>query len=208
MPHHLVAADLIARAFQMVDASRIDTVVVLVSRSLPAVAAAVRHDRRAFDTAFGRIEATRPTFGGCCSRTRWSRTSICSERPRHRRDPALRQALSSVRALVPVAVSIAPPGTTGTGWRRPQPQLRPTALIVQSTDFSHYLPLHDAVRRDQEVLNILAADDARGMARLRQPQPHDSRGSQYLQMRLQRDVFGARPAVLSTPIRRPMRTSR
>jgi poly-gamma-glutamate synthesis protein (capsule biosynthesis protein) len=67
---------------------------------------------------------------------------------------------------------------------------------VQSTDFSHYLPLHEAVQRDQEVLNVLAAGDPAAVARLRQPQHTDSRGAQYVQMRLQQEKFRVRPTVL------------
>ena len=47
---------------------------------------------------------------------------------------------------------------------------------MQSTDFSHFLPQHDAVRRDQEVLNILGAEQLDAAGWLRQPEHTDSRG--------------------------------
>ena len=110
--------------------------------------------------------------------------------------PFVKRYLPSAR-LVPIAVSI---GSTRDDWEALaailRTELRPTALVVQSTDFSHYLPLHEAVRRDQEVLNLLAADELAGIARLQQPSHTDSRGAQYLQMRLQRDIFRARPNVI------------
>jgi poly-gamma-glutamate synthesis protein (capsule biosynthesis protein) len=69
-------------------------------------------------------------------------------------------------------------------------------LIVQSTDFSHYLPESAAIQRDQETLNVIASGDLTGVARLLQPQHLDSRGAQYIQMRLQSEIFQARPAVI------------
>jgi poly-gamma-glutamate synthesis protein (capsule biosynthesis protein) len=70
-------------------------------------------------------------------------------------------------------------------------------LILQSTDFSHYLPLHEAILRDQETLNVIAAGDTDAIAKLHQPRHLDSRGAQYIQMRLQRERFGAAPVVIA-----------
>ncbi|MCP4383691.1 MAG: AmmeMemoRadiSam system protein B, partial [Hyphomicrobiales bacterium] len=77
------------------------------------------------------------------------------------------------------------------------PSITKRTLIVQSTDFSHYLPLAEAIRRDQEVLNLLSAGDIEGIARLDQPKHIDSRGGQYIQMRLQAEHFRTRPVVIA-----------
>jgi poly-gamma-glutamate synthesis protein (capsule biosynthesis protein) len=61
-------------------------------------------------------------------------------------------------------------------------------LVVQSTDYSHYLRADIAQQRDQETLNIIAADDADAVFNLNQPDHMDSRASQYVQMKLQRNV--------------------
>src|SRR5205807_581202 len=62
--------------------------------------------------------------------------------------------------IVPIAVSLR---STKADWDAMATVLKriagPGTLVVQSTDFSHYLPLQEAVQRDQEVLNIIAADD-------------------------------------------------
>jgi poly-gamma-glutamate synthesis protein (capsule biosynthesis protein) len=76
-----------------------------------------------------------------------------------------------------------------------KPWVTPRTLIIQSTDFSHYLPVEQARRRDQQMLNVIAAGDLDAMARARQPDHIDSRGSQYIQMRLQAQLFGAQPIV-------------
>lgn len=48
-------------------------------------------------------------------------------------------------------------------------------LIVQSTDFSHYLPLQVALQRDQRTLNVLSANSVDQMAALRQSDHLDSK---------------------------------
>jgi poly-gamma-glutamate synthesis protein (capsule biosynthesis protein) len=75
------------------------------------------------------------------------------------------------------------------------PWVSPRTLIIQSTDFSHYLPREQAVRHDQQMLHVIAAGDLDAVARALQPAHLDSRGSQYIQMRLQAQRFGAQPIV-------------
>jgi poly-gamma-glutamate synthesis protein (capsule biosynthesis protein) len=75
--------------------------------------------------------------------------------------------------------------------------VEPGTLVVQSTDYSHYLTQQVAVRRDQETLNVIAANDVDTLAQLRQPDHMDSKGSQYIQMRLQ-DGKKARATVIAS----------
>lgn len=58
-------------------------------------------------------------------------------------------------------------------------------LVIQSTDFSHYLPAYEARRFDQQVLNVLASGSLDALAKLRQPQHTDSVGAFYIQAKLQ-----------------------
>src|SRR5262249_51399445 len=99
--------------------------------------------------------------------------------------------------IVPIAVAL---NSAADDWERLISMLKSiagrTTLIVQSTDFSHYLPLNDAVQRDQEVLNVIASGDVKTAMRLQQPQHTDSRGSQYVQMRAQQEIFRAQPVVM------------
>jgi poly-gamma-glutamate synthesis protein (capsule biosynthesis protein) len=78
------------------------------------------------------------------------------------------------------------------------PLLTADTLVLQSTDFSHYLPWPQARRHDQETLRVLSAGDPEAVAGLQQPQHLDSRGAQYLQLRLQKQVHQARPAVVAS----------
>jgi poly-gamma-glutamate synthesis protein (capsule biosynthesis protein) len=199
VPHHLVAADLIALAFQMVDANKIDTVVLLFPDHFKRSKLAFATSARAFDTVFGRIDVSQSDV-----QLLLQSSSLVGESDLFESDhgigailPFIRHYIPSAR-IVPVAVSLR---SSKKDWDALaailKGTLRPNTLVVQSADFSHYLPLHEALQRDQEVLNILAAGDIESVARLRQPSHTDSRGSQYLQIRLQHDVFRAQPAVLA-----------
>ncbi len=77
------------------------------------------------------------------------------------------------------------------------PLLTPDTLLVQSTDFSHYLTAPEARRRDQETLRVLSGGDPRQVLTLTEPDQIDSRGCHYLQLLLQRPVFGAEPTVIA-----------
>ena len=198
VPHHLVAADLIALAFQMTDASRIDTVIVLFPDHFKKSRSPFATTRRAFATVFGRLTVNQPDVEFLLQAG-----NLVEDSDLFGKDhgigailPFIKHYMPSVQ-IVPIAVSV---GSRREDCDALATRLRrivgPRTFIVQSTDFSHYLPLRDAVQRDQEVLNVLAADSLEAVARLRQSQHTDSRGAQYLQMRLQQDVFRARPLVL------------
>jgi poly-gamma-glutamate synthesis protein (capsule biosynthesis protein) len=98
--------------------------------------------------------------------------------------PFLAHLLPGVPVL-PVALSI---HTTPAQWDALAGHLKALVdddtLIVQSTDFSHYLPHHEARLRDQQVLNILAARDMEALGRLDQPDHIDSLAAMYLTLRL------------------------
>lgn len=79
---------------------------------------------------------------------------------------------------------------------RLEPFVTPRTLIIQSTDFSHYLPQPAAAQRDQETLLVLSAGDAAGVAGLDQPAHLDSKAAQWIQMTLQRRVFGCPTPVI------------
>jgi AmmeMemoRadiSam system protein B len=197
VPHHIVAADLIARAFRTVDASRIDKVVVLFPDHFRRSRLPFATTRRSFETVFGPIETSQADV-----RVLLQARDLVDDSDLFGADHGIGAILPFIRHHMPLA-RIVPIAVSASGqeeWDRLVTRLRqitgPGTLVVQSTDFSHYLPLSEAVQRDQEVLNVLAAGDPTAVARLRQPQHTDSRGAQYVQMRLQQERFRARPVVL------------
>jgi AmmeMemoRadiSam system protein B len=197
VPHHLVAGDLIARAFRMADASRIDKVIVLFPDHYLRSRLPFATTGRAFETVFGRLDVSQEDI-----RLLLQSRGLVGESDLFGSDhgigailPFIKHYMPSAR-IVPIAVSGSRQEDLDNLVARLKQITGPNTLVVQSTDFSHYLPVLEAVQRDQEVLNILAAGEPGPVARLRQPSHTDSRGAQYLQMRVQQAVFRARPVVV------------
>jgi AmmeMemoRadiSam system protein B len=198
VPHHLVATDLIASAFGLVEGRSIDKVIVLFPDHFRKTHSPFASTKRPFDTVFGLV------------RTQVSNVSrllaegdLVEESDLFEKDhgigailPFLKHALPDA-AIVPIAVSVS---SNRAEWDRLVAILAslvtPGTLIVQSTDFSHYLPFGEAIRRDQQTLNLIAAGDLEKLEQLSQPYNLDSRGAQYIQLRLQREYFQADPLVL------------
>jgi poly-gamma-glutamate synthesis protein (capsule biosynthesis protein) len=197
LPHHRVAADLIATGLVSAAQGPAPERIVLLTpdhfkRSPRAFASTLRD----FDTALGRVPIDRAAVQQLLRSPEVS-ASILFEREHGIGEllPYIARLFPGV-PLVPVAVRI---GAGREQWDRLVDRLAPLVtsrtLIIQSTDFSHYLPREQAVRHDQQMLDIIAAGDFGGVARARQPAQLDSRGAQYIQMRLQKRVFGAEPIV-------------
>ena len=70
-------------------------------------------------------------------------------------------------------------------------------LVVQSTDFSHYLLQGKASAFDQQTLKGVADGALDAIAALRQPQQTDSVGAMYNQTKLQQLKYGARPLAIA-----------
>jgi AmmeMemoRadiSam system protein B len=198
VPHHLVAADLIARAFRVAEKNRYDKIVILFPDHFKKARQPFATTRRSFETVFGTVKTDKADVAYLLVDGH-----IVEESDLFEREHGLGALLPYVKhffpdtPIVPIAVSLK---STRDDLDRLIADLEPViteqTLILQSTDFSHYLTHHEAIQRDQEVLNILAANDAEALMQLRQPAHLDSRGSQYLQMRLQAKHFHTRPLVI------------
>lgn len=75
-------------------------------------------------------------------------------------------------------------------------QIDDRTLIVQSTDFSHYLTEAKAEINDQVSRRVLLSEDPNQAFTIWQPDFIDSVGALYLQTRLQREVFHSKPKIL------------
>ena len=199
VPHHLLAADLIARTFRVAERNHYDKIVVLFPDHFKKTRRPFATTHRSFETVFGTVQTSEEDVSRLLVDGR-----IVEESDLFTKEHGLGALLPYVKhffpgtPIVPIAVSIK---STRDEWERLIADLSPVitdeTLILQSTDFSHYLTHHEAILRDQEVLNILAANDVDALATLRQPVHLDSRGSQYIQMRLQTKHFRTRPLVIA-----------
>lgn len=199
VPHHLLAADLIARGFWAATGGSYDKIVVLMPdhfrRSRRPFATTTRGFASAFGAVATNVEDTRRLL---------ETAELFEDSSLFEREHALQALLPFIAEffpgvkIVPVAISIMSRRSDwDAGLKHLEPLITPRTLILQSTDFSHFLPIETAIQRDQEVLNTIAAGDVDVLARLRQPDHMDSIGSQYIHMMLQSKLYGAKPIVIA-----------
>jgi AmmeMemoRadiSam system protein B len=197
VPHHLLVADLIARGMREVDRRGIDRIIVLSPDHFKRTQRPFATTRRDFETVFGLVRTDRTAAEALL------RSDLVEDSGLFTREHGIGALLPFIKhffpdaAILPIAIAIR---SNRAQWDRLTDELAPligqSTLIIQSTDFSHYLSADEATRHDQFVLNALASSDLDAVAAMRQPDYLDSRGAQYLQLKLQQDHFQARPVVL------------
>lgn len=198
VPHHLLAADLLAAAFGRLKGHDYRRIVILSPDHFSRSHTPFAVTRRDFDTALGRLTTDRAAVGRLLSNPLVTKSSLSSHE-------------HGVQALLPFIAHYFPqarilPITIRQNSRQADwealaqtlaPLLDANTLLVQSTDFSHYLPQPEARLRDQETLRVLSGGNPQEVLTLTEPGHLDSRGCQYLQLKLQRQVFGASPTVIA-----------
>jgi poly-gamma-glutamate synthesis protein (capsule biosynthesis protein) len=196
LPHHLEMPELVAAGIAIAATPEVKRAVVLFPDHFYQASSPFAVTTRGFDTIFGPVrtdaQAAASLIGGPV-------TESCL----FQKDHGIRAALPFVARLmpgvqiVPVAVSI---NSDRAEWdvmvERLRPLMQPGTVVLQITDFSHYLPLHQARLRDQQVLNVLSAGDIEAAARFVQPDHVDSVGAMYIAMTLMAEQ-GAKPVVVA-----------
>nr|WP_275981988.1 AmmeMemoRadiSam system protein B [Frigidibacter sp. ROC022] len=199
VPHHLNAPDLIASGLRLGSGQRPRRIVLLFPDHFAESPRPFATTTHGFRTVLGAV----PTDAGA-ARTLLADPDLVADSCLFGSDHGARALLPFLARLypgVPVLPLAIGNGSNRADWdamaRALTPLIDAETLLIQSTDFSHYLPWHEARQRDQEVLNLLAAGDLDGIARLVQPDHVDSVGALYLTMALERRLFGAGPQVVA-----------
>lgn len=200
VPHHLEAAHLIAGGLRQASAGQNHArVILLFPDHFGVLKTPFATTSRSFETVLGHVPAL-PDLAGAlvASGPRIAHECLFNF------DHGIRAVLPFVAALMPgvpvlpVAVSVnSRPDDWAALAEALVPFVTPDTLIVQSTDFSHYLPQHIARQHDQQVLNLLAARDLGQIAQLVQPDHLDSLGALAVHLLIQDLVFGAAPVVVA-----------
>lgn len=187
VPHHLVAADLMVLGFRAAAGREITRIILLTPEHFKRSSTPIATTRRGFGTIWGRV----PTDSAAVDSLLASKAPI-SESGLFDKEHGIHALLPFVARLfpkasvVPVAVRI---DSKLEDWQPLIEALLPlvndSTLIVQSTDFSHYLDVKNARQCDQETMSVLAAGEPGGILKLRQPDHLDSRAAQYIHMALQ-----------------------
>ncbi|MEO5758430.1 MAG: AmmeMemoRadiSam system protein B [Mesorhizobium sp.] len=199
VPHHLLAADLVALGFHAASGFRYKRIIILSPDHFHKTQKLYATTLRGFDTVLGPVAADTQAVRLLEANSGMVEDSCLFDKEHGVRAmlPFLHHYFPEAK-IVPVAMSVK---AKRGDWDRLAEALKPIVdgdtLIVESTDFSHYLPQHDSRRFDQQSLNMLAAASLDGIAGLRQPDHADSVGALYIQTRLQRELFGAQPLVVA-----------
>lgn len=199
VPHHLLADRLVALGFQAASAFRYKRIVILSPDHFRRAQLPFATTARGFETVLGPVAADAQA-----ARTLLSASALIEDSCLFDKDHGVRAMLPFIRhyfpeaKVVPVAMSIK---SGREDWDKLADALErivdEDTLVVESTDFSHYLPQHVARSYDQQTLNVMAAGSLDQIASLRQPAHADSVGALYVQTRLQQRIFGASPLVIA-----------
>ncbi len=198
VPHHLLAADLIARGFWAVSRGNYDRIILISPdhfRVLPHGFAVVDTP---LPTAFG---PTRPAKHAAQDLTRQEGLFAVHSDPM--REHGIMAVLPFIvyffpdAEILPVVASIA---NDPASWKAAANALAlhftERTLIVQSTDYSHFLTVGAAAQRDQQVIGVISSREPDRVIELHQPAHLDSKAAQYIQMDLQQRR-GAQVAVVT-----------
>jgi AmmeMemoRadiSam system protein B len=199
VPHHLLAADLIARGFGAAIGNHYDRIIILSPDHFNRSRRPMATTRRGIDTVFGPLQNDAAATGALLEAD-----SLLDDSDLFAKEHGIAALLPFVRhffpgaKIVPIAISYnASRADCDQALALIEKLIGPGTLVVQSTDYSHYLPAELARQHDQETLNIIAANDVDAVLKLVQPAHMDSRASQYMQMQLQTGVFHSYATVIA-----------
>ncbi len=197
VPHHLLAADLIARGFWAASAGRYERIILISPDHFRKVSKPFGTTREDLATVFGTVRSDAAGVAAVAE------SPLVEVLPSVAHEHGLMAVAPFIAHFFPEAEVIPLLGSVTAGpadWREMAaalvPLLTPRTLVVQSTDYSHYRPLAEAVARDQETLATIATEAPEGVDPLLQPAHMDSRAAQYLQLALQQ-AMGAHPVILA-----------
>lgn len=198
VPHHLLALDLITDTLRLAQAGKYERILLLSPDHFKRGTTAFSTTRRDFLTPLGRVEVDNDAASALLACPLITESNLFShEHGVQAILPAVARCFPGV-PVVPVALGVR---STPAEWAALLPYLEKLArekptLIIQSTDFSHYLSQPVAMRRDEETLRMLTLADPEGVPPLDQPGHLDSKAAQWLMMTLQRRLHQACPVVV------------
>lgn len=197
VPHHLLAADMIAATFRLASGHQPARIVILSPDHFRRGTTPLATTTRPFQSPLGGLAIDLPAASKLLENTLVAESNLFShEHGVQALLPFIAHYFPKI-PVVPLAIDIR---STPEEWEMLatiiQAIITPDTLMVQSTDFSHYLSQLIAAVHDQQTLMLLAAGDRAGIRNLSQPDHLDSKAAQWLQMTLQHRIFKALPPVV------------
>jgi poly-gamma-glutamate synthesis protein (capsule biosynthesis protein) len=199
VPHHLLAADLIARGFTAASGNSYDRVIILTPDHFNVSRRPMATTRRDIHSVLGTVHNDQAATAMLLTDDGLFDDSdlFANEHGVAALLPFVRNFFPKAK-LVPIAISYsAARADCDQALAHLEKLIGPHTLVVQSTDYSHYLAPEVARQRDQETLNVIAANDAGAVLRLLQPAHMDSKAAQYMQMQLQAGAYKSHATVIA-----------
>ncbi len=192
VPHHLLARDLIAKAFNFASRGKYSKILVICPDHFNLGDSNFSTTERDFSTVFGKLKTDVDAV------QKLENLPFVHNQDFFYREHGIGAELPFIKYYFPQARVIAL-AIKGNASKEQLDQivdklkqiLTPDSLIVQSTDFSHYLTPSQAESCDKQTLEILKSGGPERLFTLNQPANLDSIAAQYIQMRLQKEFFGS-----------------
>ncbi len=192
VPHHLLAKDLIAQTFQKISSNQYKTVILLSPDHFNGGTTPFSTTVKSFETVFGTLETDKNLVQKILSENSLISKSDLFKREHgiHTETPFIKHHFPNA-SMVPLAIRIdSTKEQLDSLYKTLVQNISPSStLIVQSTDFSHYLPKSEADQKDRDTIAVIKSADPAQIMLLHQPNNIDSRGAQYIQTRLQNEIF-------------------
>lgn len=191
VPHHAPAAEMIATAFRLASAHKYDRIVIISPDHHSRGTTLCSTTERSFLTASGEVASDQPAVMQLLKHSDVSRSELFSQ------EHGILTLLPLLKRYFPHTPVVAIVLNARNGrdeWQRMADAIEPIVdektLLIQSTDFSHYLTWEEAKRHDQQTLHALATGDKNLVETLKQPAHLDSKCCQWVQATLQQKRFG------------------
>ncbi len=197
VPHHLLAKDLMAKAFIFASHNKYGQVLLLSPDHFDLGKTDISTTENNFLTVFGEVETD------TLAAAKLKKLPFIQEQDFFYREHGLQTELPFIKYFFPDAKIIALTFKVTTSKveleqivNELKKIITPDTLVIQSTDFSHYLTPEQAAVKDAETIKVLNFADPEKLFTLNQPDNLDSIAAQYVQTRLQAEFFGSKLSIL------------
>ncbi len=200
VPHHLLVKDTIADLYFSISENKYDNVVILSPDHFFAGDTPFSTTTKDFETVFGVLIVNKQLI-----QTVIGQNPLITESDMFKREHGIHAQTPFIKYWYPDA-KIIPIASKINTTKQDLDSLFQTlsavlpkekTLIIQSTDFSHYLPLEEADQMDAETILAIKSGDPEEILKLTQPDHIDSVASQYLQLRLQKEFFNTHTILIN-----------
>lgn len=190
VPHHLLAVDLVASTFANISSNSYSHIVLLSPDHFDAGQSNLSVTERNVETVFGQVKTDRHLS------QKLKELPFITEENFFYREHGLQAILPFIKYYFPEArvtlITFKPTASKqelDTVIHSLEAELPADSLIIQSTDFSHYLTPTEALDWDQLSITAIKSDQPGDILRLKQPENLDSVAALYVQASLQKNFF-------------------